>query len=76
MTKNFSFPLHCRFFFYLHIICQNFYRVSRKKQNVFNWKLWKLPSSENMCGSQGKEFHELLLKLVNGKMLNVVTEVL
>ena len=28
-----------------------------------------------MCGGQGKEFHELLLKLVNDKMLNVVTEV-
>lgn len=50
--------------------------MSRKKQNVFNWKLWKLPSSENKRGSQGKEFHELLLKLVNDKILNVVTEVL
>ena len=29
-----------------------------------------------MSGSQGKEFHELLLKLVNDKMLNVATEVL
>ena len=50
--------------------------MSRKKQNVFNRKLLKLPSSENMCGSRGKEFHQLLLKSVNDKMLNVVTEVL
>ena len=28
-----------------------------------------------MCGSQGKEFRQVLLKLVNDKMLNVVTEV-
>ena len=48
--------------------------MSKKSDFFFNWKLWKIPSSKNVCRSWGKEFLELLLKLVNGKMLNVVTE--
>ena len=72
MGINFTFPLRYSFLINLSVKIST---VSKKANFCFfNWKLWKIPCSENVCGSRGKEFLELLLKLVNGKMLNVVTE--
>ena len=71
MGINFSFPLQYSFFLLTHLSKSLNHRVKKKR---FFFKLWKIPSSENVCGSRRKDFLELLLKLVNGKMLNVVTE--